>query len=147
MKEVRIEDVSTNNWYECCMLTPFEDQKDFVDSNSISLAQSKFEPSLKALAIYYDNKLVGFAMYNTEKEDLDAYWIYRLMIDKEYQGLGIGKKALSLIISEMKRTLNCNKIVLGYTENNYRAETLYRNMGFKHEGHFFGKEKAVTLEI
>lgn len=147
MRKVRIEAVNVGNWYECCMLKTFDSQKDFVDPNSISLAQSKFEQSLKPLAIYCDDKLVGFAMYNTKKEELNAYWLYRLMIDSKYQKNGIGKEAMELIIKEMKQIEDCDRIALGYSLENSQAENFYKNIGFEHKGDIFGKEKAVVLEV
>lgn len=72
---VRIEEVNNNNWYDCCLLEISEEQRDYVESNAISIAQSKFEPTLKPYAIYYKDQIVGFLMFNAVKEELGGYWI------------------------------------------------------------------------
>ncbi len=100
-KNVGIVELNAENWYECCELEVSEEQEEYIEPNAISIAQSKFEPTLKPYAIYAEEKVVGFLMYNTVPEELDAYWIYRIMVDKQYQGEGIGKAATKLMLSEM----------------------------------------------
>lgn len=111
---VKIEELNKENWYECCELKISEKQTEYLESNAISIAQSKFELSLKPYAIYYEDKVVGFLMFNTEKEGLDGYWVFRIMIDQNYQGKGIGKAATNLMISEMSKLPDATKIVVGY---------------------------------
>lgn len=65
-----------------------------MESNAISIAQSKFEPTLKPYAIYYNEKVVGFLMYNSVQEELDGYWIYRIMIDKTFKARVLEKLQL-----------------------------------------------------
>lgn len=69
---VKIEEFNEANWYEWCELNLSEKRTEYVESNAISIAQSKFEPSLKPFAIYYKNEVVDFLIFNTEKEELDG---------------------------------------------------------------------------
>ena len=149
MKNVNVKLVQLNseNWYECCQLEVSEEQKDFIESNAISIAQSKFEPSLKPYAIYYNDSVVGFLMHNSIKEELDGYWIYRIMVDKNYQGMGIGKAATELMLSEMAKSLNAKKIVVGYHPDNKGAHYLYASLGFIDNGDRFGREMAVIKNV
>ncbi|MGF3102868.1 GNAT family N-acetyltransferase [Rossellomorea sp. DUT-2] len=144
---VNIVEVNIDNWYDCCQLEISEDQKAFIESNAISIAQSKFEPSLKLFAIYYEDKVVGFLMYNTMPEELDAYWVYRIMVDKNYQGKGIGKAATALMIEGMVDTLAADKIVVGYHPKNEGAHHLYTSLGFVDQGDRFGREMAVVKNL
>ncbi|WP_200411468.1 GNAT family N-acetyltransferase [Virgibacillus salexigens] len=144
---VKIEELNEGNWYECCDLKLPEKQAEYIESNAISIAQSKFEPSLKPFAIYFEDKVVGFLMYNTEKEELDGYWIFRIMVDENFQGKGIGKAATKLMISEMSKLPDAEKIVVGYHPENQEAHHLYANLGFIDNGDRFGKEIAVTKYI
>ncbi|MHA7138898.1 GNAT family N-acetyltransferase [Rossellomorea arthrocnemi] len=141
---VKIVEVNKENWNDCCQLEISEDQKTFIESNAISIAQSKFEPSLKPFAIYYEDKVVGFLMYNTMPEELNAYWVYRIMVDKSYQGKGIGKAATALMIEGMVETLAADKIVVGYHPENTGAHHLYTSLGFVDQGDRFGREMAVV---
>ncbi|OEC02058.1 spermidine acetyltransferase [Lysinibacillus sphaericus] len=142
-QNVQIVELNAENWYDCCELEVSPEQKKFMESNAISIAQSKFEPTLKPYAIYYNEKVVGFLMYNSVQEELDGYWIYRIMIDKTFQGKGIGKAATTLMLSEMAKLPNAKKIIVGYHPENLEAHHLYTSLGFMDEGDRFGKEMAV----
>lgn len=146
-EKVKLVELNENNWYDCCLLELSEEQKEYMESNAISIAQSKFEPTLKTYAILFDNEAAGFAMYNSEIEELDGFWIYRIMLDKKYQRKGIGKTATELLIKEMAKIPNCNRIVVGYHPENKGAHQLYSKLGFVDKGDRFGKEMAVVLDL
>ncbi len=144
---ISLKEVTAENWYACCQLSMAEEQERFVEPNSVSIAQSKYEPTLRLRAIYLRQDLVGFLMYNTEPEELGGHWIYRLMIDKGYQRKGIAKYAMRLIIDEMATSLDCKRIVAGYSPDNTPAGALYASLGFEDRGDRFGKEMAVVLDL
>src|SRR5690606_34531694 len=144
---ISLKQLDTENWYTCCELKVAEEQKQFMEPNAVSIVQSKFEPTLKPLAIYDGDTMVGFLMYNSVPEELDAYWIYRIMIDKQFQYKGIGKTASSLMIDHMVSSLQAHKIAVGYHPANQGAHSLYASLGFVDEGVRFGKEMAVVKTI
>lgn len=144
---VEMVELNLENWYKCCELELSEKQAEYIETNAVSIAQSKFESSLKPFAIYFDEKVVGFLMYNTVKEELDGYWIFRIMIDKNFQGKGIGKAATKLLVSEMAQLPDAKKIVVGYHPENKEAHYLYASLGFIDNGDRFGKEMAVIKYI
>lgn len=146
-ENVKIVEVNAENWYDCCELEVTAEQENYIESNAISIAQSKFEPTLKPYVIYADEKAVGFLMYNSVQEELDAYWVYRIMIHKDFQGKGIGKMATKLMISEMAKLPNAKRIVVGYHPENGGAHQLYASLGFIDHGDRFGKEMAVIKNI
>ncbi|QPQ36639.1 MULTISPECIES: GNAT family N-acetyltransferase [unclassified Lysinibacillus] len=146
-ENVKIVELNAENWYECCTLEISMEQQKYIEPNAISIAQSKFEPTLKPYAIYFEEKVVGFLMYNSVQEELDGYWIYRIMVDKDFQGKGIGKAATKLMISKMATLPNFKNIVVGYHPENVGAHKLYASLGFIDEGHRFGKEMAVVKHI
>jgi diamine N-acetyltransferase len=146
-ENVKIVELNTENWYDCCKLEVSEEQTHYMEPNAVSIAQSKFETSLKPYAIYKDQKAVGFLMYNSVPEELDGYWVYRIMVDKVFQGQGIGKAASKLMIAEMAKSLNATKIVVGYHPDNLNAHNLYASLGFKDYGDRFGKEMAVVKQL
>ncbi|WP_340007309.1 GNAT family N-acetyltransferase [Paenibacillus sp. FSL K6-0276] len=146
-ENVKIVELNAENWYDCCELEVSTEQKEYMEPNAISIAQSKFEPTLKPYAIYFKEKVVGFLMYNTVQEELDGYWVYRIMVDKEFQGKGIGKTATKLMISEMAKLPNSKKIVVGYHPENLGAHNLYSSLGFIDNDDRFGKEMAVIKNI
>ncbi|MEK5397716.1 N-acetyltransferase [Paenibacillus sp. VTT E-133280] len=146
-ENVKIVELNAENWYDCCKLEVSTEQKEYMEPNAISIAQSKFEPTLKPYAIYFKDIVVGFLMYNSVQEELDGYWVYRIMVDKKFQGKGIGKAATKLMISEMVKLSNSKKIVVGYHPENLGAHNLYSSLGFIDNGDRFGKEMAVIKNI
>lgn len=146
-ENVKIVELNAENWYHCCELEVSAEQQRYIEPNAISIAQSKFEPTLKPYAIYVEDKVVGFLMYNSVPEELDGYWVYRIMVDKEYQGQGIGKIATKLMISEIAKLPNAKRIVVGYYPENVNAHKLYASLGFIDNSDRFGKEMAVIKNI
>ena len=147
LDHVKIEELNVENWYDCCGLEVEPSQSNYIESNAVSIAQSKFEPTLKPYAIYFEEKVVGFLMYNSVQEELEGNWIYRIMVDKDYQGKGIGKAATELMISEMAKLPNVKKLVVGYHPENKGAHNLYASLGFIDQGDRFGKEMAVVKNV
>ena len=146
-ENVKIVELNAENWYDCCKLEVSTEQKEYLEPNAVSIAQSKFEPTLKPYAIYFKDIVVGFLMYNSVQEELDGYWVYRIMVDKKFQGKGIVKAATKLMISEMVKLPNSKKIVVGYHPENLGAHNLYSSLGFIDNGDRFGKEMAVVKNI
>lgn len=146
-ENVKIVELNAENWYDCCELEVSEEQTQYMEPNAVSIAQSKFETSLKPYAIYTGDKVVGFLMYNSIPEELDGYWVYRIMVDKAFQGQGIGKAATKLMIAEMAKSLSATKIVVGYHPDNLNAHNLYASLGFEDHGDRFGKEMAVVKQL
>lgn len=144
---VEIKELNSENWYSCCEIKVAKEQEEFLIPNAVSIAHSKYEPSLKTVAIYFQGSVVGFAMYNTVKEELDSYWIWRIMVDEGYQGKGIGEAATRLIVEEMKGLEECERIAVAYVDGNEGAAKLYKKLGFIHRGNRFSKEVAVILDI
>lgn len=146
-ENVKIVELNAEKWDYCCELEVSTEQKEYMEPNAISIAQSKFEPTLKPFAIYAEEKVVGFLMYNSVQEELDGYWVYRIMVDKEFQGRGIGKEATNLMISEMAKLPDAKKIVVGYHPENLGSHNLYSSLGFIDYGDRFGKEMAVIKYV
>lgn len=144
---VKLIELNEENWYACCKLEVSKKQTEYIEPNAISIAQSKFEATLKPYAIYFEEKVVGFLMYNSVQEELDGYWVYRIMVDKKFQGKGIGKAATKLMIAEMAKLPNVKKIVVGYHPDNLGAHNLYSSLGFIDHSDRFGKEMAVIKYI
>lgn len=147
IENVKIVELNAENWYACCELEVSTEQKEYMEPNAISIAQSKFEPILKPYATYVEEKVVGFLMYNSVQEELDGYWVYRIMVDKEFQGKGIGNAATKLMISKMAKSSNAKKIIVDYHPENLGAHNLYSSLGFIDNGDRFGKEMAVIKYI
>ncbi|WP_410982234.1 GNAT family N-acetyltransferase [Bacillus cereus] len=131
MNKLSLKPIDKSNWEEAIKLSVKEEQRIFIASNLYSIAEVQFLDNFYANGIYLDNKLIGFTMFGIDSDD-NNYWIYRLMIDKEYQGQGIGIQTIFLIIEKIRSINNKNipLIMIGYNPKNLSAKMAYRKAGF-----------------
>jgi diamine N-acetyltransferase len=107
------------------------EQQNFVAPVAFSLAQSKFEPERVPLAVYDDDMLVGFLMYNDRPLHDGSYRISRLLIDQKYQGRGYSRQAVLLAVERMRQIPSCKEILIEYSPENTAAAHLYNSLGFE----------------
>ncbi|MBO1625739.1 GNAT family N-acetyltransferase [Bacillus arachidis] len=131
MNKITLKPIDKSNWEEATRLSVKEEQSTFLASNLYSIAQVQFLDNFYANGIYLDNKLIGFTMFGIDADD-NNFWIYRLMIDKEYQGKGLGIQAILLIIEKIRSINNKNipLIMIGYNPKNLSAKLAYKKAGF-----------------
>ncbi|MFW5793938.1 MAG: GNAT family N-acetyltransferase [Bacillota bacterium] len=140
---IKLKTINWDNFWDVIAIEPTENQKKYVQPVSVFLAESyinlKENFSDISLAIYDDKKLIGFCKvvfipkkevtYNLSKS---SYMIDALIIAKEYQGKGYGKKALIKLIDYIK-TLPFGKaetIALVCYDENQKAINLFKVFGF-----------------
>ena len=158
---IQFKEITNANIWKVCALEPFEEQKDFVAENIQSLAEAYATRNegnnALPLAVYDDDDLVGFVMIgkgtvgNENESELirENYSLWRLMIDKNYQGRGLGRGTLDAAIA-LIRTFpfgEAKKVWLSYEPENTRARDLYRNYGFVENGDMCGNEIVAVYEL
>lgn len=71
-KDVRLQDVTAQNWRAVVSLKLADEQRSLLASNLYSIAQSKFDEAAVPRAICAGDEVVGFLMYDVpEVEDED----------------------------------------------------------------------------
>ena len=158
---IRFEEITNSNIWKVCTLEPFEDQKDFVAENMQSLAEAYATRNegnnALPLAVYNDNDLIGFVMIgkgtvgNEDETELikENYCLWRLMIDKKFQGKGLGTKTLHAAI-DLIRTFpfgEAKKVWLSYEPENKLAKALYSKYGFVENGEMCGNEVVAVYNL
>lgn len=142
---VSFREITKQNFWDCINLEVAEEQSEYVTSNAVSLAQSKYQPECVPLGIFSDDEMVGFAMYCIDADD-GEYWIYRMMIDKRFQGRGYGKKALELLAGIIMEDRSRHSIFLGVHRESLAAVALYSDFGFKFTRQIYGAEHIMQYE-
>ena len=124
-------EIDRHNYLSILDLSVSEEQRSFVASNTYSLAQAFVQPECVPLALYAENKPVGFAMYCIDESDRE-YWIYRLMIDQRHQGRGYGRAAMLLLIDRIRSEMDeeQHRIYISFEPENEVAKSLYESLGF-----------------
>ncbi len=142
---VTLRPIDKDNFWDIVSLEVDDNQRGFVTTNAVSIAQSKVQPECIPLAIYDDDTAVGFVMYCLDADD-GEYWIYRLMIDRNRQGKGYAKTAMRQLLTEIARDVTRDRVVLGVHMESIPAVRLYQDLGFRFDGRVFGGEHIMVLE-
>ncbi|WP_331666973.1 GNAT family N-acetyltransferase [Metaclostridioides mangenotii] len=136
-----------DNWHDLISLSVKEDQSQFIESNLLSIAESKFEKSWKPVGIYDGDTLIGFAMYG-KLEYENRVWLDRFMIDYRSQNKGYGRASLDFLINSLIKEYNCNEIYLSIYEENSYAIKLYKSVGFNFNQEVDDNgEKVMVLKL
>jgi diamine N-acetyltransferase len=153
MAKIQLKEVTVDNFDSVVALsktlTPY--QQSCVAPNMVSLAEAYVEPKRAwPRAIYLDDEPIGFimlALHEAEipKEDWPAYYLWRFMIAKSYQGKGYGTKVLDMIKDKCK-TDNQAFLYTSCGMNGDQPYQFYINYGFVDTGKNDG-EQILKLRI
>lgn len=158
---INFKEITNRNIWKVCTLEVFNEQKDFVAENIQSLAEAYATRNegnnALPLAIYDDDVLIGFTMIgkgtvgNEDESELikNNYVLWRLMIDKRFQGKGLGWKSLDAIIKYIKTFPfgEAEYIWLSYEPENAHAREIYLKYGFVETEEKCGNEIIAVLKI
>ncbi|MET8567552.1 GNAT family N-acetyltransferase [Streptomyces sp. NPDC004783] len=143
---VRLAHLSRETWEDVAELTVTDEQRDHIASNLYSIAESRFLPGFVTRAVMWDERAVGFAMYGPDPDD-GHIWLYRLMIDRDSQGRGLGRAALQEIVAHVRDEFRAPVLRLGVSAANVAARNLYTSAGFVPTGLTFGDEDILELRL
>lgn len=159
---LELKKINRNNIGEILKLEVFDNQKSFVATNNSSIIEAYIAITennhVFTLGIYNDHTPIGFLMIGFDVNSGDEgapriakgnYNIWRLMIDKKFQGKGFGKKAMDLAL-EFINTFPCGTAKycwLSYESDNDIARQLYKSVGFVETSEKDGEEIVAILEL
>ena len=134
---IRIKAVDAQNLLKVCRLTASRDcvgRKGHCRCNAVSIAEAKYHAELHPNAIYHNNALIGFFMYQRAEDHADTASILRFMLDDRFRQKGLAEKALEHILRGLK-IQGVRKAVIILDGADEDAKSLYLSFGF----HFTGK--------
>ena len=159
---LKLKKINRNNIAEILKLEVFDNQKSFVATNNSSIIEAYIAITennhVFTFGIYKDETPIGFLMigYDVNSDDEGApkiakgnYNIWRLMIDKKFQGKGFGKKTMDLAL-EFIYTFPCGTAKycwLSYESDNDVARQLYKSVGFVETDEKDCEEIVAILEL
>ncbi len=127
--KLSLEDITADNYEAICDL---EVAKEYVACNMWSLVESHYNSGYTCKAIYLNGVPVGFFMWVQETSAKVSIW--RFMVDQTHQNKGIGRKALTMAIEEIKTTSKLKQIEICYNPLNPVAKDFYSSFGFEEVG-------------
>ena len=128
---VTLEPVTIANFEALMDMELPPEQAGYLASNAYSIAQAHYYPDWQPRAIYCDGVPVGFALYDVEGDgEPGRYAIYRLMVDHPRQQAGIGRRAMLLLLDEIRTGADARRITICYRPGNVAAQRFYASLGF-----------------
>lgn len=144
--EVSLLHVTKENYEAVCDLDVTKEQEEYVACNMWSLVESMFNDGHETRAIYLNGEPIGFFIWVQEAKEKISIW--RFMVDQEHQRQGIGRKALSLALEEIKQVPDLKEIEICYNPNNPVAKDFYSSFGFVEVGmDEDGEDMLAKIEI
>jgi diamine N-acetyltransferase len=145
---ITLRDVTEDNFESLMDMELPVHQRDLLHSNAYSIAQAKFYDCFVPRAIYRDERPVGFALYNREDAGVPGqYGIYRFMIDYPLQSQGIGRRAMALLLDEIRSQPDVACITICYHPTNPRASAFYASFGFVETGVDDSGEMIARIDL
>lgn len=135
---LKIKPVDESNFNAVVQLELTEEQKaaKWISDNVYSLAQCwlyRQNNDSFPNAIYWNDEVIGFVLYDIEA-DSNEFMIWRIMIGKQFQGKGYGRKALLEIIDYTAKNYSNRILVADYVQGNEPMKRLLLSLGFKEVG-------------
>ncbi|MCA9917326.1 MAG: GNAT family N-acetyltransferase [Anaerolineales bacterium] len=124
-----------------------ESQKRMVANNAVSIAQAHFEPKAWFRGIYADETPVGFIMLFDDPEE-PVYFLWRLMVADEFQGMGYGRKAISHLVEYVKTRPNAKELLVSHVPDlPGNPGPFYQKLGFAYTGEEDDGELVMRLPL
>ncbi len=135
--KIELTEVNEQNWIGFRRLEVGEEQKGYLDSPTGILARGYIYRSCRArvVGITADGVAVGIALVKDLDEEPACYDLQQFMIDRRYQGRGIGTEALRLILSELaeEKKYDCAEVCV--KKDDKAAIRVYEKAGFVDTGY------------
>ena len=131
---VTLREVTRENLREVLLLEVAPEQKRFVASNAISIAQAHFYPQVAWFrAIYAGETPVGFLMLE-DRAGAPEVFLWRFMVDQRYQEHGFGRRALQLVLEHVRARPGTSALTLSHVPGDGNPGPFYQRLGFVHTG-------------
>ena len=144
--QVTLREVTAETVRAICRLSVREDQRGFVASNAVSIAQAHFSDHAWFRAIYSGDTPVGFAMIEDRPEKTE-YFLWRFMIDAEHQGQGVGRMAVELLIDHVKGRPGATEFLTSVVQSEGGPQGFYEKLGFRLTGECEEGEALMRLPL
>jgi diamine N-acetyltransferase len=143
--KISLREVNPENFWPVINLSVADDQDKFVASNAASIAQAYFyREEAWFRAIYADETPVGFLMLSDNPEKKE-YFLWRLMVDKKYQGMGFGRRGVELLVEHVKSRPGATKLGTSCVPGEGSPFEFYKSIGFKPTGEVEDGEDVLEL--
>lgn len=142
MIPITVRPVNAENWRDVAGLSVTAQQAQFVAEPSYYLALCCYD-IWNPLAIYLGETVIGFMMWGMD--DDASCWLGGIIIDKQQQRKGYGRKAIEAAIKTLGEQTGASEFALSYLAENVHAKRLYKAIGFNESGEMEDDEVVARL--
>lgn len=143
---VSLRPVTQDNLSAILRLKVAASQESFVASNAVSLAQAHFEKFAWYRAIYAGETPVGFLMLYDDPVKPE-YFLWRLLMDQSFQGMGFGRRAVALLIDYVKTRPGAAELLVSHGQGEGNPGPFYESLGFEYTGDVLEEELVMRLPL
>jgi GNAT superfamily N-acetyltransferase len=149
--DVHLREITDDNREAVRALRVRGRQKRFVASVSCSLRDAAETPKARPWyrAVYCGDEPVGFVMLSWKARRgpyRGRYFLWRLLIDKRYQGRGIGRAVLTQIV-DLVRADGGTELLTSYQPGKGEPWPFYQRFGFQPTGEVDDGEVVLRLPL
>lgn len=130
---IELVPIDENNFEAVIKLDLHEHQRKFVAPNVHSLAECylyRKNEDVFPYAVQDGKTIVGFLLLDLDFEEKEMM-IWRMMVDKQYQGKGYGRQTVQAVIERFENDPDHTVLIADYVKGNEAMGGLLRNLGFK----------------
>ena len=147
--ELRLEQVTADNWREAVFLTTDPDRnipldEKWVTSNAFSVLQHIYDRDWDCRVLMDGACAVGFVFYGYWREE-NRYLLCRYMIDVQHQGKGYGTAFLPMVVEQIRNQYGCRDVYTSVHDDNSHALHLYTQFGFERTEEMDAEERVYVL--
>ena len=129
-----------------CELDVAPSQQTHVARNSLTVAESAYEPNAWLRAIYAGDEPVGLLGLVADTETPE-YWLARLMIAGQHQGRGYGRDAMALLVEHVRTLPGARELQTSCVPEDDGPLDFYRGLGFEQTGDVYAGELVLRLTL
>lgn len=149
--QVSLREVTRDSVRAICRLDVGAGQRGNVAPNAVSIAQAYFQRDVAWFrGIYAGDEPVGFVMlYDpsaADKPEEPDFFLWRLMIDEQFQGKGYGRRAVELLIDHV-RARGATQLLVSHVTAAEELRRFYTSLGFVYTGQEEDGELVMALLI
>jgi diamine N-acetyltransferase len=149
---ITLKEITSETVLDVIRLSVLPEQQAFVAPNATSLAEALFSEEAWYRAIYSSKTLVGFVMVYDESQRKDPpekpnIGLWRLMIDHQFQRMGIGREVVRQIIEYAKSKNKFTALFTSYVPDPLGPEAFYLSLGFIPNGEIEDGETIVLFHF
>ena len=137
-------EVTRDNVEAVCHLRVGERQERLVAPAAQTVAEAKcYGPGAFLRAITFEDQPVGVVWVQTDEP---VPYLVRFMVDVEWQGRGIGRRGVALVLDEL-RAMGLEEVELSYVPAEDGAERFWLACGFHSTGRMHGGEAFARMDL